>query len=45
MECFVDAGFAGGWAKDQPDEPDNVLSRTGFVIFYPGCLLVWASRM
>jgi len=45
MECFVDADFAGGWSKDSPEEPDNVLSRTGFVIFYAGCPLAWASRM
>ena len=45
MECFVDADFAGGWCKENADEPDNVLSRTGFVIFYAGCPLVWASRM
>ena len=45
LECFVDADFAGGWSKDDAYDPDNVLSRTGFVIFYAGCPLVWASRM
>jgi len=45
LECYVDADFAGGWAKADADNPDNVLSRTGFVIFYAGCPIVWASRM
>ena len=35
LECFVDAEFAGGWSKEDASDPDNVLSRTGFVIFYP----------
>ena len=45
LECHVDADFAGGWDKENPDDPDNVLSRTGYVVFYAGCPLVWASRM
>jgi len=45
LECYVDADFAGGWAKADADNPDNVLSRTGFAIFYAGCPIVWASRM
>ena len=45
LECYVDADFVGGWAKADADNPDNVLSRTGFVIFYAGCPIVWVSRM
>ena len=45
LECYVDADFAGGWSKEDAQDPDNVLSRTGFVIFYAGCPLVWAGRM
>ena len=45
LECYVDADFAGGWAKADAANPDNVLSRTGFVIFYANCPIVWASRM
>ena len=41
----MDADFANGWDKENPGDPDNVLSRTGFIIFYAGCPLVWASRM
>ena len=45
MQCFVDAHFAGGWSKEQPDEPDSILSRTGSVIFCAGFPLVLANRM
>ena len=45
LECFVDTDFAGGWNKEDPGNPDNVLSRTGYVIFYAGCPMVFASRM
>ena len=45
LECDVDADFAGNWAKTDADNPDNVLSRTEFVIFYAGCPIIWASRM
>lgn len=41
----MDTNFSGGWDKENPDDPDNVLSRTGFVVFYAGYPLVWASRM
>ena len=45
LEYYVDADFAGGWAKSDPKDADNVLSRTGYVIFYADCPLLWASRM
>ena len=45
VQCFVDADFAEGWAKADANNPDNVLSRTGFVIFYANCPLLWASRL
>ena len=45
IECFVDAGFAGGWSNADADNPDNVLSRTGYVIMYGGCPLLWCSKL
>ena len=45
LECYVDADFVGGWSKDDAGNPDNVLSRTGFIIMYAGFPLIWASRM
>jgi len=45
LECYVDADFAGSWAKADADNPDNVLSRTGYIVMYAGYPLIWASRM
>lgn len=45
IECFVDASFAGDWLKDRADDPLSVVSRTGYVIFYMGCPVVWVSKM
>ena len=45
LECFVDASFAPGWRHDIPDDPTNVLSRTGFVIMYAGCPVFWSSKL
>ena len=45
LECYVDAGFAGAWSKADTDNPNNVLSRTGYVIFYSGCTMIWSSKM
>ena len=45
IECYVDADFAGGWNSTEPHNPDNVMSRTGFVIKYAGCPVYWLSKL
>ena len=45
IECYVDADFAGGWNSIDSNCPANVLSRTGYVIMYCGCPLVWSSKL
>ena len=45
VEWFVDADFAGIWTKEDVRNPVNVLSRTGYVIFYYGCLVVYCSKL
>ena len=45
LECFVDADYAGGWSKADAQNPENVLSCTGYVIFYAECPIVFISRM
>ena len=37
LEVYVDAYFAGGW--------DMADSRTGFVIRYAGCPVIWISKL
>jgi hypothetical protein len=45
LECFVDADFAGGWSKTDASDTNTVLSRTGYVIMYAGCPLIWCSKL
>jgi hypothetical protein len=45
IEVYVDADFAGGWVSADADNADNVLSRTGFVICYANCPLIWCSKL
>jgi hypothetical protein len=45
IQVNVDADFAGGWSSADADNADNFLSRTGFVICYVNCLLVWCSKL
>ena len=45
LECYVDADFAGGWSSADSDDADNVMSRTGYVLFYAGCPIYWVSKL
>ena len=45
IECYVNADFGGGWNSIDSNCPANVLSRTGYVIMYCGCPLVWSSKL
>ena len=43
MDCHVDSDFMGLYGKEQRSDPDNVKSRTGYVISINGCPITWAS--
>ena len=46
FEVFVDADFCGLWDKDTAiHDPSTTKSRTGFIIKYAGCPIIWASRL
>jgi hypothetical protein len=46
LECFVDAGFAGDWNPNTAAvDSSTERSRSGFVIKYAGCPLLWTSKM
>jgi hypothetical protein len=45
LECYVDADFAGGWSQADADNADNVLSRTGYIVMYANCPILWVSRL
>jgi Reverse transcriptase (RNA-dependent DNA polymerase) len=46
FECYVDADFVGNWDRVNADvDPSTAKSRTGYVITYGGCPMVWASKL
>jgi len=45
LECYVGADFAGGWSQANADNADNILSRTGYIIMYANCPILWVSRL
>jgi hypothetical protein len=45
IQCYVDADFAGGYSVETSDEPVSVFSRTGYVVYYFGCPVVWVSKL
>jgi hypothetical protein len=46
FEVHIDCNFAGNWNKeDAMNDPSTAKSRTGYVISYAGCLIIWASKL
>ena len=46
FECFVDADFVGNWDRVNANvDPSTAKSRTGYVLLYGGCPMVWASKL
>ena len=46
FDCYVDADFAGNWDKaEATNDSDTARSRSGYVISYAGCPIVWASKL
>jgi len=39
FDVYVDASFTGDW------DPDTARSRTGYVILYASCPVIWASKL
>ena len=45
LVCYVDADFAGMWTVSEGSDPENCLSRSGCVIQYASCPVLWFSRL
>ena len=45
IEVFVDASFAGDCNNSWSNAPSSVLSRTGYVLLYAGCPIIWLSKL
>ncbi len=46
FECYVDASHAGDWKQQSAaNDPVTAKSRTGYVITYADCPIVWVSKL
>jgi hypothetical protein len=46
FECYCDADFSGLWNKAfAPVDPSTSKSQSGWIIFYAGCPVSWASKL
>ena len=45
VECYVDADFAGGWDKADSGNPEAFLPRTGYVLMYENCPVMWCNKL
>ena len=43
--CYADAYFAGLWGHENPQDPICARSRTGFVVKFSNCALLWVSKL
>jgi len=45
LDCYPDADFAGMYGHEKHNDPACVKSRTGFVITFADCPVLWMSKL
>ena len=45
VDCYADAYFAVLWGHEDPQDPIYVRSRTGSVVTFANCPLLWVSKL
>ena len=45
LDCYVDSDFAGLYPIYPDQDPNSTMSRTGYVILYQGCPILWVSKI
>ncbi len=46
FKCYCDADFLGNWTREfAPVDPSTAKSQSGWIIFYTGCPISWASKL
>jgi Reverse transcriptase (RNA-dependent DNA polymerase) len=46
FEVFADADYCGLWDKSiAMEDPTTAKSRTGYIVMYAGCPIIWASQL
>jgi hypothetical protein len=45
LDCYVDVDFVGTWTPGTSEDPSSVKSRTGYVITFASCPVLWSSKL
>ena len=45
IKCYADADFSRAWFRENADQVGSVLSRTGYIIKFANCPIIWVSKM
>jgi len=45
LDCYVDGDFAGNYNTIPDQDPTSTKSRSGYVILFQGCPILWVSKM
>ena len=45
LDCYEDADFAGLHGREPQDNPVSAKSRTGYILTFCGCPLIWRSQL
>jgi hypothetical protein len=45
LDCYVDADFVGTWTSSTSEDPSSVKSRTGYIIIFASCPVLWTSKL
>ena len=41
VDCYAHSDFAGLWGNENPQDPICARSRTGFMVTFDNCPLLW----
>ena len=45
LDCYVDSDFAGLYPVYPDQDPNSIKSRSGYVILFKECPVLWVSKM
>eukprot|EP00957_Ditylum_brightwellii_P065383 4959912-Ditylum_brightwellii.AAC.1 len=46
FKVHANADFVGNWNKGTAmQDPSTAKSRSGYIVFYAGCPIIWASKL
>jgi len=45
LDCYIDANFTGMWSPNQSDDPSSIKSKTGSLMTFATCPVLWVSKL